>query len=103
MAYNQDEIFRAENPELLESLEYLIKNESPERVKEILRLLQDWASKETIHFRIPSYTLYPYHSFTSDMIGNTDGSCRSIFWSVHPYVKAKKMTPGNYDRCEIKY
>jgi len=58
MAHNQDDIFRTENREWLESLEYLIENETPDRVKEILGLLHNRATKEGIHFSCPGNTPY---------------------------------------------
>jgi pyruvate dehydrogenase complex dehydrogenase (E1) component len=48
----------AENQEWLDSLEYIIKNEDPARVRELLGLLQNKAHKEGIVFRCPGNTPY---------------------------------------------
>lgn len=58
MTQDKREIFEQENKEWLESLDFLIENESPDRVKEILGLLQNRASKNGIHFSCPSKTPY---------------------------------------------
>jgi pyruvate dehydrogenase E1 component len=55
---SKKEYFEIENKEWLESLEYLIQNEEPQRVREILALLQNKAHKEGIVFRCPGNTPY---------------------------------------------
>ncbi len=55
---SKKEYYEIENKEWLESLEYLIQNEEPERVREILALLQNKAHKEGIVFRCPGNTPY---------------------------------------------
>ncbi|MFO7658343.1 MAG: pyruvate dehydrogenase (acetyl-transferring), homodimeric type [Bacteroidales bacterium] len=45
---NKKEIYEFENREWLDSLNYIIKNEPPERVEELLKLLQQHALKEGI-------------------------------------------------------
>ncbi|MFP4288341.1 MAG: pyruvate dehydrogenase (acetyl-transferring), homodimeric type [Bacteroidales bacterium] len=55
---SKKEYYDIENQEWLESLEYLIQNEEPDRVREILALLQNKAHKEGIVFRCPGNTPY---------------------------------------------
>ena len=55
---SKKEHYDIENKEWLESLEYLIQHEEPERVREILALLQNKAHKEGITFRCPGNTPY---------------------------------------------
>jgi len=55
---SKKEYYELENQEWLESLEYLIQNEEPQRVREILALLQNKAHKEGIVFRCPGNTPY---------------------------------------------
>lgn len=55
---SKKEYYEIENKEWLESLEYLIQNEEPSRVREILALLQNKAHKEGIVFRCPGNTPY---------------------------------------------
>ncbi len=55
---SKKEYYEIENKEWLESLEYLIENEEPQRVREILALLQNKAHKEGIVFRCPGNTPY---------------------------------------------
>ena len=50
--------YEAENQEWLNSLEYIIENEEPERVQEILHLLRIRAQKHGIEFMRPSNTPY---------------------------------------------
>jgi pyruvate dehydrogenase E1 component len=50
--------YEIENQEWLDSLEYVIQNEGPERVREILGLLQAKAHKAGIPFRCPGNTPY---------------------------------------------
>jgi pyruvate dehydrogenase E1 component len=58
MSNKENEYYELENQEWLESLEYLIQNEEPQRVREILALLQNKAHKEGIVFRCPGNTPY---------------------------------------------
>ena len=55
---SKKEYYDLENKEWLESLEYLIQHEEPQRVREILALLQNKAHKEGIVFRCPGNTPY---------------------------------------------
>ncbi|TVQ09609.1 MAG: pyruvate dehydrogenase (acetyl-transferring), homodimeric type [Bacteroidetes bacterium] len=55
---SKKEYYDSENREWLESLEYLIQHEEPQRVREILALLQNKAHKEGIVFRCPGNTPY---------------------------------------------
>ncbi|MFW6275893.1 MAG: hypothetical protein ACOC2M_04600, partial [bacterium] len=55
---SKKEYYDIENQEWLESLEYLIQNEEPDHVREILALLQNKAHKEGIVFRCPGNTPY---------------------------------------------
>ncbi|MBW6479944.1 MAG: pyruvate dehydrogenase (acetyl-transferring), homodimeric type [Bacteroidales bacterium] len=55
---SKKEYYELENREWLESLEYLIQHEEPQRVREILALLQNKAHKEGIVFRCPGNTPY---------------------------------------------
>jgi pyruvate dehydrogenase E1 component len=50
--------YEYENQEWLDSLRYLIENEEPQRVRDILALLQNHAHKEGIVFRCPGNTPY---------------------------------------------
>ncbi len=58
MSNKEKEYYDLENQEWLESLEYLIQNEEPQRVREILAMLQNKAHKEGIVFRCPGNTPY---------------------------------------------
>ncbi|MFN2396201.1 MAG: pyruvate dehydrogenase (acetyl-transferring), homodimeric type [Bacteroidales bacterium] len=58
MSNKEKEYYALENQEWLESLEYLIQNEEPQRVREILAMLQNKAHKEGIVFRCPGNTPY---------------------------------------------
>ncbi|MFW5781437.1 MAG: pyruvate dehydrogenase (acetyl-transferring), homodimeric type, partial [Bacteroidota bacterium] len=51
-------IHEAENKEWLDSLEYIINNEAPERVQEILNLLHNRAAEEGIHYACPATSPY---------------------------------------------
>ena len=55
---SKKDYYELENQEWLESLEYLIQHEEPQRVREILSLLQNKAHKEGIVFRCPGNTPY---------------------------------------------
>ncbi len=55
---SKEAYYQLENQEWLESLQYLIENEEPQRVREILSLLQNKAHKEGIAFRCPGNTPY---------------------------------------------
>jgi pyruvate dehydrogenase E1 component len=55
---SKKEYYELENQEWLESLEYLIQHEEPQRVREILAMLQNKAHKEGIVFRCPGNTPY---------------------------------------------
>ncbi|MFW5663420.1 MAG: pyruvate dehydrogenase (acetyl-transferring), homodimeric type [bacterium] len=55
---SKKEHYELENKEWLESLEYLIQHEEPQRVRDILALLQNKAHKEGIVFRCPGNTPY---------------------------------------------
>ncbi|MFP4367224.1 MAG: pyruvate dehydrogenase (acetyl-transferring), homodimeric type, partial [Bacteroidales bacterium] len=55
---NKKDYYEIENREWLDSLEYVIQNEEPERVREILGLLQVKAHKAGIPFRCPGNTPY---------------------------------------------
>ncbi|TVQ83687.1 MAG: pyruvate dehydrogenase (acetyl-transferring), homodimeric type, partial [Bacteroidetes bacterium] len=55
---SKKEYYELENKEWLESLEYLIQHEEPQRVREILAMLQNKAHKEGIVFRCPGNTPY---------------------------------------------
>ena len=54
----KDKYYEIENQEWLDSLDYIIENESPERVQEILHLLRVRAQKNGIEFMRPSNTPY---------------------------------------------
>jgi pyruvate dehydrogenase E1 component len=58
MSTKDKEYYQFENQEWLDSLNYLIQNEEPQRVREILSLLQNKAHKEGIVFRCPGNTPY---------------------------------------------
>jgi pyruvate dehydrogenase E1 component len=60
MAKNEDlkKIYEIENQEWISSLEYIIENEEPERVQEVLRLLQATAQKNGIPFTYCGKTPY---------------------------------------------
>ena len=58
MAKKNDNYYQIENREWLESLDYIISNEDPERVQEILHLLRIRAQKHGIEFMRPSNTPY---------------------------------------------
>jgi len=55
---DKKDYYQIENEEWLSSLEYIINNENPERVKELLGLLQAKATKHGIRFRRPGNTAY---------------------------------------------
>jgi len=55
---NKKDYHQIENQEWLDSLEYVIQNNDPERVSEILSLLQTKAHKAGIPFRCPGNTPY---------------------------------------------
>ncbi len=55
---NKTEVYKYENKEWLASLDFLLQEESPERVKEILQKLQARASKHGITFTEPGHTPY---------------------------------------------
>ncbi len=55
---SKKEYYQIENQEWLDSLEYIIQNEKPERVQELLRLLQAKAQNAGINFRCPGNTPY---------------------------------------------
>ncbi len=55
---NKKDYYQIEDREWLDSLEYVIQNETPERVREILGLLQMKAHKAGIPFRCPGNTPY---------------------------------------------
>ncbi len=55
---SKKEYYELENQEWLESLEYLIQHEEPQRVREIPAMLQNKAHKEGIVFRCPGNTPY---------------------------------------------
>jgi pyruvate dehydrogenase E1 component len=58
MTNNDQEINQIENREWLDSLDYVIETNSPGRVKEILGILNDRASKKGIHYSCPGNTPY---------------------------------------------
>jgi pyruvate dehydrogenase E1 component len=58
MSKKEKEYYEIENQEWLDSLNYLIQNEEPQRVRDILALLQNRAHKEGIVFRCPGNTPY---------------------------------------------
>jgi pyruvate dehydrogenase E1 component len=58
MSKKEKEYYDVENQEWLDSLNYLIQNEEPQRVRDILALLQNRAHKEGIVFRCPGNTPY---------------------------------------------
>ena len=55
---SKKDLYDLENQEWLDSLEYIIQNEGPERVREILGLLQVKAHKAGIPYRCPGNTPY---------------------------------------------
>lgn len=55
---NKTDIYKQENKEWLASLDFILQQESPERVKEILQKLQARASKHGIPFTQPGNTPY---------------------------------------------
>lgn len=55
---NRKEYYEIENKEWLDSLQYIIDNEDPARVREILALMQNKAHKAGIVFRCPGNTPY---------------------------------------------
>jgi pyruvate dehydrogenase E1 component len=55
---SKKDYYEIENREWLDSLEYIIQNEDPARVREILGLLQVKAHKAGIPFRCPGNTPY---------------------------------------------
>ncbi len=55
---SKKDYYELENQEWLDSLEYVIQNEKPDRVREILGLLQVKAHKAGIPFRCPGNTPY---------------------------------------------
>jgi pyruvate dehydrogenase E1 component len=55
---NKKEIYEFENKEWLSSLDYIIENESEDRVKELLSLLQIHAQKNGIVFQCPGNTAF---------------------------------------------
>jgi len=58
MSKKDKQYYEIENQEWLESINHLIQNEEPQRVREILSLLQNTAHKEGIVFRCPGNTPY---------------------------------------------
>ena len=57
METNKDlKIYETENKEWLDSFEYILQNETPDRVNELLTLLLDRAHKQGIHFAFPDNT-----------------------------------------------
>jgi pyruvate dehydrogenase E1 component len=55
---NKKDHYEIENQEWLDSLEYIIQHETPERVRELLGLLQNKAHKAGIAYRCPGNTPY---------------------------------------------
>ncbi|HYX09901.1 MAG TPA: pyruvate dehydrogenase (acetyl-transferring), homodimeric type [Bacteroidales bacterium] len=55
---DKSKIYETENREWLDSLEYILQHESPDRVNELLTLLNHRASQEGIHFSCPGTTPY---------------------------------------------
>ncbi len=55
---NREEIYKIENREWLESLEWIVREEGPERVRDLLRTLQVRAQEHGITFACPGNTPY---------------------------------------------
>ena len=55
---NKQQVFEAENQEWLDSLEFIIQNEGPERVQEILNILHNRAAEVGIHYTCPATSPY---------------------------------------------
>ena len=55
---DQKEVYQLENQEWIDSLQYVIDNETPERVQEILSLLQLRAQRHGVDFYCPGNTPY---------------------------------------------
>ncbi len=55
---DKEKYYRIENQEWIDSLNYIIQNESPERVKDLIYRLKAAAMKHGIRFRMPGNTPY---------------------------------------------
>lgn len=98
---NKAEIYEFENKEWIDSLEYIIRNESPERVQELIERLQNHAQKKgissTLKLNTPYLNTIPAHHEVSypgnaemeEKIGNI------IRWNAMAMVvKANKASDG---------
>ncbi|MCB0806034.1 MAG: hypothetical protein KDC05_09575, partial [Bacteroidales bacterium] len=55
---DKEKYYQIENQEWVDSLNYIIQNESPERVKDLIYRLKAAAMKHGIRFRMPGNTPY---------------------------------------------